>query len=285
MMTLSGLTVYPIKSCGGVALNEARIGEQGLQLDRNWMLVDKQGHFLSQREHAAMAAITVSIKESSLAVSAPGMPTLCISLQHDDAARRVPVTIWNDGIDARDCGADMHDWFSSFLGTEARLVRFDPRVRRACSPRWSKSIPATTQFSDGFPLLVIGEASLLDLNQRLQHKGAPAISMDRFRPNVVIAGLEAYEEDYIDTLTIGEASREVVLKLVKPCIRCTIPSVDQRTGLRDPRWPDEPLDTMATYRANARVAGGLTFGQNALVTQGAGMLVRSGDKIRYDIAF
>jgi len=109
--------------------------------------------------------------------------------------------------------------------------------------------------------------------------------MDRFRPNVVLSGLEAYEEDYLDTLTFGPAGREVVLKLVKPCARCPVPGIDQQTGLRNAQWPDEPLDTMATYRVNERVGGGLTFGQNAIVVQGWDNLLGVGQDVVGELAF
>ncbi|WP_034294983.1 MOSC domain-containing protein [Herbaspirillum sp. RV1423] len=285
MITLSALHSYPIKSCGGISLREADISESGLSLDRSWMLVDRDGRFLSQREHPLMATIATSIGQDALIVRAPDMQALSVPLQYDACVGKVPVAIWKDNVEALDCGAEMHEWFSSCLGTDARLVRFDPAVRRICSRRWTGEATATTQFSDGFPILVVGEASLQDLNQRLQKKGAPTLPMDRFRPNVVLAGLEAYEEDYLDTLTIGEPGTEVIIKLVKPCARCPIPGIDQQTGLRDPRWPNEPLDTMATYRANDRVDGGLTFGQNAIVVQGAGRRLRLGQEVQCELAF
>lgn len=285
MTTLSALNIYPIKSCGGIALSEALVSAQGLTADRNWMVVGKNGRFLSQREYPSMAAITVVVEGESISVSAPGMPALQLTMQGVGTVDRVHVTIWDDTVIALDCGAQMHQWFSDYLRTDARLVRFDAAVERICSQRWTGDIRAATQFADGFPLLVIGQASLQDLNRRMQSKGAPVIPMQRFRPNIVIAGLAAYEEDYIDTLTIGEADKAVILKLVKPCVRCAIPGIDQCTGLRDPDWPEEPLDTMAGYRATARVGGGLTFGQNAIVVQGSGRRIRLGDMVRYDLAF
>ncbi|MFS2116848.1 MOSC domain-containing protein, partial [Herbaspirillum frisingense] len=144
---------------------------------------------------------------------------------------------------------------------------------------------ATTQFSDGYPLLVIGQASLDDLNARLAAKGAPSLPMDRFRPNLVISGLEPYEEDFIDTLRFGEGEQAVQLKLVKPCARCPIPGIDQHTGLRDAQWPDEPLDTLAAYRANPRVDGGLTFGQNAIVIGGIGGSIEVGQACHWEFNF
>jgi len=288
MITLSALHIYPIKSCGGISLPQAAIGEFGLNLDRSWMLVDGDGRFLSQREHGRMATISTALEGDTpalLTVRAPGMADLHLPSRIEEGAARLPVTIWDDSVDALDCGDAAHNWFSDYLQAEVRLVRFDPQARRLCSPRWTGDLVATTQFSDGFPILVVGEASLQDLNLRLQKKGAPALPMDRFRPNVVLSGLEAYEEDYLDTLTFGPAGREVVLKLVKPCARCPVPGIDQQTGLRNAQWPDEPLDTMATYRVNERVGGGLTFGQNAIVVQGWDNLLGVGQDVVGELAF
>ncbi|MFJ9531704.1 MOSC domain-containing protein [Herbaspirillum sp. NPDC101396] len=288
MITLSALHIYPIKSCGGISLQQTAVGVFGLNLDRSWMLVDREGRFLSQREHGRMATISTALEHDTpalLTVRAPGMAALHLPTRIEQGAPRLPVTIWDDGVEALDCGAAAHRWFSDYLQADVRLVRFDPQSRRVCSQRWTGDLTATTQFSDGFPILVVGEASLQDLNLRLQKKGAPALPMDRFRPNLVLSGLEAYEEDYLDTLSFGPVGREVVLKLVKPCARCPVPGIDQQTGLRDADWPDEPLDTMAAYRANDRVGGGLTFGQNAIVVQGWDYLLEVGQDVAGELAF
>ncbi|RFB73306.1 MULTISPECIES: MOSC N-terminal beta barrel domain-containing protein [unclassified Herbaspirillum] len=288
MITLSALHIYPIKSCGGISLPQAAVGEFGLNLDRSWMLVDGDGRFLSQREHGRMATISTALEHDTpalLTVRAPGMADLHLPTRIEQGAPRLPVTIWDDVVDALDCSDSAHRWFSDYLQADVRLVRFDPQSRRVCSQRWTGDLTATTQFSDGFPILVVGEASLQDLNLRLQKKGTPALPMDRFRPNLVLSGLEAYEEDYLDTLSFGPVGREVVLKLVKPCARCPVPGIDQQTGLRDADWPDEPLDTMAAYRANERVGGGLTFGQNAIVVQGWDNLLAVGQDVVGELAF
>lgn len=285
MVKLSALHVYPIKSCGGISLPAAPIGELGLALDRSWMLVDRAGRFLTQREHPLLATIKTAIDGDVLSVRAPGMPALSLPLQGQQDGATVPVTVWTDSVLALDGGEQAHEWFSSYFGADARLVRFNPVQERICSPRWTGEVLARTQFSDGFPLLVVSEASLDDLNQRLRKKGAPALPMNRFRPNLVLSGLEAYEEDYVDTITFGEPGREIVIKLVKPCARCPVPGIDQDSGLSDPLWPNEPLDTLATYRANERVDGGLTFGQNAIVIEGQGNLLRVGQEARVELDF
>ncbi|MBP0599446.1 MOSC N-terminal beta barrel domain-containing protein [Herbaspirillum sp. LeCh32-8] len=283
MATLSAITIYPIKSCGGIALNQAGIGPLGLALDRHWMLVDEQGQFLTQRSHAAMACITPRFDAGELCLTAPGMAELRLPLEGADG-EQLAVTVWKDTVIALDQGARARAWFSAYLGVNARLVRFKPDVERVCSARWTGEHRATTQFSDGYPLLVIGQASLQDLNARLAAKGAPALPMERFRPNLVIDGLDAYEEDFVDTIRLGEGEDAVELKLVKPCARCPVPGIDQRTGLRDAQWPDEPMDTLAAYRANERVGGGLTFGQNAIVSRIGGE-IRVGQACSWEFNF
>jgi uncharacterized protein YcbX len=285
MTILSAINIYPIKSCGGIALEQASIGPLGLALDRHWMVVDGEGEFLTQRSHARMACITPRFVDGAMLLSALGMPELQLAAAGEDGAS-VQVQVWKDRIAALDQGERARQWFSAYLETDARLVRFDPNEARACSERWTGEHRATTQFSDGYPLLVIGQASLDDLNARLGAKGAPALPMERFRPNLVIEGLEAYEEDFIDTITLKDGDGGAVeLKLVKPCARCPMPGIDQRTGLRDPQWPDEPLDTLGTYRANPRVDGGLTFGQNAIVIGGVGGTIRAGQACGWELNF
>lgn len=284
MSTLTAIHYYPIKSCGGISVPHAEIGPLGLAWDRHWMVVDAQGQFLTQRSHPAMACIRTALEQDALLLQAPGMPALQLDARGEDG-QTLTVQVWKSTLTALDQGARVAQWLSAYLGTAARLVRFDPAAERLASSSWTGAYRAPTQFSDGYPLLVIGQSSLDDLNARLSSKGAPALPMERFRPNLVISGLEAYEEDFIDTLSVGTGSARVVIKLVKPCARCPVPGIDQQTGLRDPHWPNEPLDTLATYRANPRVDGGLTFGQNAIVIEGAGNVLEVGQAVEWELNF
>jgi uncharacterized protein len=308
MPSISGLYIYPIKSCAGIALNAARLLSTGLEYDRNWMVADSHGHMLTQRSHARLALVKVALGERELIVSAPGMAGLRTALAIEELDDRhelgvlesVPATIWDDTVQAFDTGAATAAWFSEFLGVPARLLRFDPSVPRIADVRWTAGIQATAQFADGFPLLVIGEASLEDLNARLTGKCAPSIPMNRFRPNLVLAGLDAYEEDYVESVTIrshngmqeavrnlaqSAAQPAVQLNIVKPCARCPIPTIDQATGAPHPDWPNEPLDTMGAYRGNVRLAGALTFGQNAIVAAGDGMWLELGQSVEATLGF
>lgn len=284
MPTVTALYVYPVKSCRGLSLDRARLTRWGLQWDRHWMLVDPGGRFVSQREYPVMARIEPQLDGQRLCLAMPGVPPLVVLA--DAAASRAaqPVTIWNDTLPAIDEGDMAARWFSDVLGASVRLVRFDETVRRQVSPRWTAPGDAATQFADGFPLLVTAQESLDELNARLLAKGAPAIPMDRFRPNIVLSGVEAYDEDFMDTVTIGEDGA-VTLRLVKPCARCPIPTINQATGTRDAAWPHEPLDTMSEYRANPLVEGGLTFGQNAMAIRGEGQHVRVGATVQFEWNF
>ncbi|RFU47694.1 MOSC domain-containing protein [Paraburkholderia sp. DHOC27] len=298
MPSISALYVYPVKSCGGIAVSEVRLLPTGLEYDRNWMVTNPAGRMLTQRSHARLALVEVALDEHDLILSAPGMAALRTPLAIESTAsmQNVTVSIWDDTVQAFDTGPEAAGWFSSFLGEAARLVRFDPSVPRPADARWTGGIAATAQFSDGFPLLVIGESSLDDLNTRLTGKGAPSIPMNRFRPNLVIGGLDAYEEDYVEQVTIQawdgieaaratSGERAVQLNLIKPCARCPIPTIDQATGAPHADWPNEPLDTMATYRGNARLDGALTFGQNAIVAAGEGAVLALGQTVDAELSF
>jgi uncharacterized protein YcbX len=289
MATISELFVYPIKSCAGIALHEARLFATGLEYDRCWMVTDPAGAMLTQRAYPRMALIQAEIGAEDLVIRAPGMSELRTPLDSArlEAPSAVQTQVWRDAAYGLDTGAASAAWFSTFLGMPARLLRFDPKRERIVDPDYTDSVGgATTHFADGFPLLVIGQASLDDLNTRLSGKGAPAIPINRFRPNVVLTGLDAYEEDYVETLSIdGEAGENVQLQLVKPCSRCPMPTIDQAKGAPDPDWPNEPTDTMSVYRANPQRNGAITFGNNALVARGAGQWLRVGQSVDAELGF
>lgn len=283
MATLTSLTIYPIKSCAGIALAQAEVTSLGLAAngvrDREWMLVDAHGNLLTQREKPAMALIVPHVAGDTLVVDAPGAASLPIpialaALAH---APTTDVRVWDDIVPAYDCGSVAAAWFSRCLGVSCRLVRFHAQARRIASTRWTAGREVPTLFSDGFPMLVISEASLADLNRRLAARGRAALPMDRFRPNLVIDGIEAFEEDYAATITIGAAC----LQPVKPCARCPMPSVDQATGQFGP----DPLDILQTYRANPLVDGGITFGMNAILLEGENTVLQIGQQAEIEIAF
>ncbi len=283
MPILTELNLYPVKSCAGIALREATVTAAGLMsehiYDREWMVVDADGGFLTQRECPQMATIVPRIKADTLELRAPGMLRLEIALGLPDAdqAPTVSVRIWDDVVTAYDCDDLTATWFSKVLGRPCRLVRFHPHAKREANPQWTDGAAVPTLFSDGFPMLVLSAASLEDLNHKLQQQGRDALPMNRFRPNLVISGIGAFEEDFARTIRIGEA----VLKPVKPCPRCTIPAVDQASGTVGP----SPLDILQTYRANPAIDGGLAFGMNAILLAGENQLLRLGQEVAIDLAF
>ena len=283
MPILTELNLYPIKSCAGIALREATLTAAGLMsdhiYDREWMVVDAQGEFLTQREHPKMALITPRIKADTLELRAPGMLRLEIPLDlvDPDHAPTLEVRVWDDTVQAYDCDDTTAAWFSNAIGVACRLVRFHPHAKRVANTKWTDGVEAPTLFSDGFPMLVISAASLDDLNRKLTAQGRDALPMNRFRPNIVINGVDAFEEDFAATFGIGSA----VLKPVKPCPRCPIPSIDQTTGTIGPN----PLDILQTYRANPKVDGGITFGMNTILLEGEGQVLRIGQDVDITLAF
>lgn len=269
---IARLIAYPVKSCAGVDLAEAMLTDTGLDLDRAWMVVDAQGRGMTQRELPRLALVRPQIKLHDVVLRAPGMLALHLSI--DAVEEPVRVRVWDDEVAAYDMGAVAAQWFSDFLGRPLRLVRFDPEQRRLSSLQWTGGVEAPNQFSDGYPVLVLGEASLEGLNARLAAKGRAAVGIERFRPNVVLAGLEAHDEDRVQELHIA-ADRPVRLQLVKPCARCPIPNIDPATAERDP----VVTDTLQAYRQDARLQGAATFGMNAIVREGDGQLLRVGQAV------
>uniref|UniRef100_UPI003564A795 MOSC domain-containing protein n=1 Tax=Hydrogenophaga sp. TaxID=1904254 RepID=UPI003564A795 len=228
---IEALWVYPIKSCAGIALQEVELTPTGLLYDRAWMVVDADGGFVTQRELPRMALIQPSFQMGQLKLQAPGM--LALHLELNAAEGPLKVQVWDDEVMACDMGDLAAQWFSDFLGPDApadlkrlRLARFDPDVTRQCSAQWTGGREASTQFADGFGLLVTSTASLAELNQRLEKAGEAPVTMQRFRPNIVLSGVEAHDEDRLGPMNIrtGDDSMAVI-ETVKPCARCPIPNI------------------------------------------------------------
>jgi hypothetical protein len=258
-MRLSGLAVYPVKSLRGIAVEAWEVDERGFEGDRRWMAVDAEGRFVTQRTHPAMALVRAAIRESRLILEAPGQTPF--HLTSGGRGTKVEATVWDDRCDAVDCGDEAAEWLSRAIGTACRLVRMDEEFRRRVDPGRVRE-EAVVGFADAYPFLLATEASLEDLNGRLE----TPVSMERFRPNLVVAGTGAYEEDRWKVVRIGGITFDVV----KPCSRCAIVTVDPETGLRGP----EPLRTLAGYRGEGDK---VLFGQN-LVHRGPGRL-REGDEV------
>lgn len=259
-MELSGLGVYPVKSCAGVELARARVELRGLEHDRRFMLVDDAGVFVTQREEGVLARARASVAGGLLRVTAEGRPPLELPAQPEHG-RRTSVRIWDDQTEGLE-QAEGSAWFSQLVGRSLRLVFMPRDVRRPVDPRYAG--PAdVVGFADGFPLLLISEASLAELERRLGR----AVEMRRFRPNLVVRGTDPHAEDGWRRFRIGQLG----FRAVKPCSRCTIPLRDPDTG----ELGKEPLATLATYR---RQDGKVMFGVN-VVPDGEGEIAL-GDELR-----
>ena len=266
-VAISRLFVYPVKSCAGVEVQEAILLDTGLEFDRAWMVVDGQGQFLTQRELPRMALIRPQLKHFEMVLRAPGMLALHIKL--DEVEAPVRVRVWADEVADYDMGAIAAQWFTDFLGTTARLVRFDPEHKRISSREWTGEIEAPNQFSDGYALLIVSEASLDHFNGKLMAAGHTAVGMERFRPNIVLGqcgggDLAPHDEDRLDKLLIATDQGVVGLLPVKPCPRCPIPNIDPQSAISSPVVGD----MLQSYRQDARVGGAVTFGMNAIVLGG-----------------
>lgn len=268
-MTISILSLhtYPVKSCGAITHPQIGVSATGLAHDREWVVVDERGRFLTQRAHPRMALVQPALDATALFLNAPEMPTLRISLHPaTSGTAATPLRIWGSETLGRDEGDLAGRWFSDYLGLRCRLYRRHPDACRLADLRqvanWQKRRPDIEGFpsehpmgfADAFPFLIANQASLDDLNQRLVARGLEAITMARFRPNIVIQGLEAYEEDYLSSLQIGP----LTLALVKRCSRCTVPNVHPLTA----EAGDEPMNTLQSYRS---FESGVLFGVNAVI--------------------
>jgi uncharacterized protein YcbX len=263
---LTGLNVYPVKSCAGIAVAESTVTPHGLEWDREWMVVDAAGQFLTQRGHPRMALIRTAMTAASLVLQSPGSRPFEVPLRPLPSHPSIRVSVWKDATDALDCGPEAAEWFSSVLGVPARLVRWNPECRRPCPREWTGGVPAEARFADAYPYLLLSEATLEDLNRRIP--GGGGLPMNRFRPNFVIAGCEPLAEDVLTELESPTAA----FRAVKPCTRCSITTTDQDTtavGL-------EPLRTLSTYRKDRRFSAPV-LGQNLILLRGAGERLRLGD--------
>lgn len=270
--SITALYIYPIKSCAGLSVTSAEITPHGLLYDRQWLIVDQTGRFQTQRQIPHLVWITPSIGAQTLTLSAPAQPDITIptasSDQHQQFTTR-EVQIWQDRVPALDLGPRASQWLNDYLqvpGKTFHLVQFDPRATRLSDRQWSGDQPAAVQFADGFAINVISEASIALFNQkRLEHDMDP-IEADRFRPNVVVAGLDAHDEDHIKTMVIPTVSGPIEWALVKPCPRCQIPNIDPQTSISDPTI----TALLSSYRQMPHMDHAICFGMNGIVHTGAG---------------
>lgn len=260
---LTDIYIYPIKSLGGIRLEQAIMEDEGLQYDRRWMLVDQEGTFITQRKHAQLSMLQVQIKNDRLYVSHKVNEELEISFKLDEnTGKRIKVTIWDDAAVGLEVSKLVNDWFTAYLQFEVRLVRMCADEKILVDPGYASN-GEIKSFSDGYPTLLIGQSSLDALNEKL----ADPVRMNRFRPNLVFSGGAAHVEDHFKTFFLGH----IHFSAVKPCARCVLITVNQETGIKG----KEPLKTLAGYRTfNQKIM----FGQN-LLHKGTG-LIKVGDELK-----
>ncbi len=249
-LAISELWVYPIKSLGGISLREAQLSARGLLWDRRWMLLDAEGDFLTQRRFPEMALLQVSLHTHTLEVfhRYKSLPSLIIPLQMQDTGEHVQAPVWDDRTLAWYVGRQYDQWFSEALETPCRLVYMPDESERTTIGKWSGR-QQKVSFADAYPILLISQASLDDLNSRLQE----TIPMDRFRPNIVVRGSAPFAEDKWHEFWVGDLH----LWAEKPCARCVLTTIDQLTAQKG----KEPLQTLSRYR---RLGSKVLFGQNII---------------------
>ena len=247
MITVADLYIYPVKSCAGVRCAQATLDARGLRRDRGWMIVDGHDEFVTQREHPRLALITPQLEADTLHLSTPEGQAVSVPTTGVVGPTR-HVRVWRDWCEAVDQGDTAAQFFSDWLEESVRLIKMADSFERHVDSRYVKT-PALTGFSDGYPLLLISQASLDDLNTRLD----TPLPMNRFRPNLVITGCDRYAEDGWQQVRINT----ITFDIAKPCERCTVTTTDQATGERGV----EPLRTLATYR---RAGTKVYFGQNII---------------------
>jgi len=255
---ISEIWIYPVKSLGGIRVASSEVMIKGLRYDRRWMLIDKDGMFMTQREHPSMALFKTSVNEAGIAVHHSG-DEIIIPFHTDGAVIRT--SIWEDSVDVEIAGQEVSNWFSKKLGMECRLVSFPEKNPRPVDAAYSIRNEQVS-LADGYPLLIIGQSSLDDLNRRMK----TPLPMNRFRPNIVFTGGESFEEDEWKNFKAGDCR----FAAVKPCARCALTTVNQDTAEKG----IEPLATLASYR---RKDNNVYFGQNVLTLQPGKIAV--GDEI------
>ena len=284
-MKLTEINIYPIKSLKGISVETATVEPRGLRNDRRWMLIDGDGTFMTQREFPQMATISVGVDEELLYVSSDGFGTLELPLSPETGDRR-QLSVWGNPCEGEAYEAVINEWFSDAVGETCELVYMPDDARREINQLFNKG-DEIVSFADGYPLLVIGEASLADLNTHILEAERLAgrlsafrrVPMNRFRPNIVVEGSEPFAEDHWTRIRVGDA----VFRSTKPCARCVITTVDQAKGEFDGK---EPLKTLASYRMAKNVipdrlaALGMSetavlFGQN-LIAETPGETIRVG---------
>ena len=245
VIKISQLSIYPVKSAKGNTVSKMWLDAIGPKWDRRWMVVDAHHRFRTQRKFAQMCHIETKVSGDQLTLSAPGADTITL----DDPSTKVhEVVVWRDTVAAQDCGDTAAQWLSDYLGRPCRLVFMADETRRVVNPEHAKNHEVVS-FADAYPILIVSNESLELLNSKLNTQ----IQMDRFRPNIVVTGCAPHAEDQWKRIKIGE----IEVSIVSACSRCIVPSIDQQTGVKDPKV----IEALQGYRRRER---DIYFGMNAI---------------------
>ena len=261
MKKLSELFIYPVKSLGGISVKEEEVTDRGLKYDRRWMLIDSTGRFLTQRAHPHMALIKVDVSRDTLFFrNIKNTDQFSVGID-ETTGKKINSTVWDDQVELLQVNTIADEWFSQNLNTRCKLAFMPEETKRLVDKSFAQN-DEITSLSDGYPFLIIGQASLDDLNSKMVEK----VPMNRFRPNLVFTGGIPFEEDTMKKFSISG----ITFYSVKPCGRCVITTVDQNTAQKS----DEPLRTLASYRT---FGNKVNFGMN-LLHEGNGT-IKIGDEI------
>lgn len=274
--TITQILTYPVKSCAAVRHDAAIMTPAGLQFDRQWLIVDADGHFQTQRQIPHLVWIEPEVRDKQLVLSAPTVTPIELPFATSHAVTR-KVTIWGEEVTAWDMGEAAAQWLDNYLQVphrKFRLVQFPGDGQRHSDPFWCDSQPASVQFADGFAVNVLSEASLSHFNDQLVSYGVEPVDALRFRPNLVIDGLDAHEEDLLHTIEFSGDGRSLVLELVKPCPRCQIPNIDPRTAASEP----EVSQALSRYRQLPAMDHAVCFAMNAVVRSSQAMRLHKHDR-------
>jgi uncharacterized protein len=270
MPKIAELFVYPIKSCAGVHMDEVSIVSTGFEFDRNWMVVDGSGAFVTQREYPKLALVQPQFANGGLILNAPGMESLHVSA--NGGGEPLAISLFGETHQALSTNAAADAWFSQYLGVPLRLAKCDPATLRKGGVQYPERDAAPTSFVDNYGVLVISEASHAALNEKLPE----AVPMNRFRPNIVVSGVDEHYEDYFTNARCGE----VALRFINPCYRCNLTSIDQKSGT----FGLDVLPVLSTYRYDD-AAKGVKFGAYAAVSGGVGAHLRVDSDLEVDLNF
>jgi uncharacterized protein len=260
-MKVTGVFIYPIKSCRGIELEQAEVTPKGFAWDREFMIVDERGKFITQRQYSSLAKLEVNLDRDAIALAIEDGSLEPLQFKPTLAGQEIEVEIWRDRTTAIDQGDEVANWLKIALTLQGnfRLVRQSPQHLRPVNPNYAIQGNESVSFADGYPFLLTNTASLEDLNRRLDEthpEDSQTLPMNRFRPNIVVETNEPFAEDNWDAIQIGDA----IFDLVKPCDRCIITTTDQTTGERNERG--EPLKTLNTFRKFSQQ--GILFGENMI---------------------